>query len=58
MGRHILFKCPRTGMKVQHWLDKVPPEQQSDDAYKSVACPACTLTHFLHRETGKLLGEK
>ncbi|MGQ0684102.1 hypothetical protein [Bradyrhizobium sp.] len=44
-------------MKVQHWLDKVPPEQ-SDDEYKSVACPACTLTHFIHRETGKLLGEK
>ncbi|MGQ0683343.1 hypothetical protein [Bradyrhizobium sp.] len=47
-------------MKVQHWLDEVPPNQSEDtykDAYKAVACPACTLTHFIHRETGKLLGE-
>ena len=57
MGRHILFKCPRTGMKVQHWLEKASPDEREDN-YKSVACPACTLTHFIHRETGKLLGEK
>jgi hypothetical protein len=56
MGRHIIFKCPRTGMNVQHWLDDVP-ERRREDAYKSVTCPACTLAHFIHRETGRLLGE-
>jgi len=57
MGRHIIFKCPHTGMNVQHWLDEVP-ERRCEDAYKSVTCPACTLAHFIHRETGKLLGEE
>lgn len=45
-------------MKVQHWLDDVPRDQSEDNAYKSVNCPACTMAHFIHRETGKLLGEK
>ena len=57
MARHIIFKCPRTGMNVQHWLDEVTAEK-SADAYQSVKCPACTLAHFIHRETGKLLGEE
>jgi phage FluMu protein Com len=56
MARHIIFKCPRT-MNVQHRLDEVTAER-SADAYKSVDCPACTLMHFIHRETGKLLGEE
>lgn len=56
MSRHIIFKCPRTGMNVQHRLDDVPADK-AEDAYKSVNCPACTLTHFIHRRTGKLLGE-
>ena len=57
MQRQIIYRCPRTGMNVQHWLDAASPDQ-SEDAYKSVDCPACTLVHFIHRETGKLLGEK
>jgi transposase-like protein len=57
MGRHIIFKCPRTGMNVQHWLDEVGL-RKCQDAYKSVSCPACTAAHFIHRESGKLLGEE
>ena len=57
MARNIIFKCPRTGMNVQHRLDEVTAEK-SADAYQSVNCPACTLAHFIHRETGKLLGEQ
>jgi hypothetical protein len=56
MGRHILFKCPGTGMNVQHWLDEAAGEK-AGSAYKSVDCPACTLVHFVHWKTGKLLGE-
>jgi hypothetical protein len=56
MARHIIFKCPRTGMNVQHRLDEVIAEKS--DAYKSVDCPACTLVHFIHRQTGKLFGEE
>ena len=57
MGRHIIFKCPRTGMNVQHWLDEVP-EEESEGVWKAVDCPACTLAHYIHRKTGKLLGEE
>jgi hypothetical protein len=57
MARHIIFKCPRTGMNVQHRLDEATADR-SADAYKSVACPACMLTHFIHPRTGKLLGEE
>jgi hypothetical protein len=54
MGRDILFKCPQTGMNVQHWL----AEDASDDHYKPVTCPACTRLHFIHNKTGELLGRR
>lgn len=58
MGRHILFKCPRLGINVQHWLPATSPENQPNaDFYASVVCLACTRLHFIHKETGKLLGE-
>ena len=56
MGRHILFKCPQLGVKVQHWLPDPKPEDEPN-SYVSVPCLACTRLHFIHRETGKLLGE-
>ena len=51
----ILFTCPATALRVQHWLDDGPdvPEQ-----YEAVVCPACTRLHFLNRQTGKLLGHE
>jgi hypothetical protein len=57
MGRHILFKCPRLGTNVQHWLPETPPDEPGSNAYASVVCLACTRLHFIHKETGKLLGE-
>lgn len=57
MGRHIIYRCPRTGMNVQHWLDDVVELDAADD-YRSVDCPACALAHFIHCETGKLFGEE
>lgn len=57
MDRHIIFKCPRTGLNVQHRLEAVA-EDNTSNAYRSVYCQACTQVHFIHRETGKLLGEK
>ncbi len=56
MGRHILFKCPRLGTNVQHWLPKISPPDEAN-SYASVICLACTRLHFIHKETGKLLGE-
>ena len=57
MGRHILFKCPQTGMNVQHWLEDAPKDG-SGGTHQSVDCPACTRIHFIHRETGKVLGKE
>jgi hypothetical protein len=56
MGRHILFKCPQVGENVQHWLPEPSPEDKPN-AYVSVVCLACTRLHFIHKETGKLLGK-
>src|SRR5688572_33421958 len=51
MGRHILFKCPRLGANVQHWLPETSPEGESDsNAYASVVCLACTRLHFIHKQ--------
>lgn len=54
MDRHILFKCPQTGMNVQHRLEDVP----ADRTHVSVPCPACTRLHLIDRATGKLLGDR
>ena len=56
MGRHILFKCPRLGTNVQHWLPDNPLDEPN--AYASVVCLACTRLHFIHKQTGKLLGQE
>ncbi len=55
MGRHIIFKCPHTGMNVQHWLTAPPGEPA--DSHTAIACPACSKLHFINSATGKLLGE-
>jgi hypothetical protein len=56
MPEPILFRCPSTGMQVQHWLPDVPEDKK--DCYSSVVCPACTKLNFIHNRTGKPLGEK
>jgi hypothetical protein len=55
MGRHIVFKCPQTGLNVQHWLADAPDDPV--DSHKALACPACTRLHFINSSTGKLLGK-
>jgi len=57
MSRPVVFKCPQTGMNVQH-----SPTATDDDepkgTHKSIVCPACSKLHFLNRLTGKLLGQE
>lgn len=52
---NVIFKCPRTGLNVQHWLEEQPEED--DGSYETVACKACNRLHFINRSSGKLLGE-
>jgi hypothetical protein len=55
---HILFRCPHTGLNVQHWLDEaVDPARDEKSYYEAVICPACTRMHLVNRSTGKTLGE-
>ncbi|HLG82453.1 MAG TPA: hypothetical protein VKY22_15665 [Bradyrhizobium sp.] len=56
MARHILLKCPATGMHVQHWLADEP--DAAHNSYRQMVCPACTRIHFVNPQTGKLVGEK
>ncbi len=52
---NVIFKCPRTGLNVQHWLEQQP--EQDDGSYETVVCNACGRLHFINRSSGKLLGE-
>jgi len=49
----LLFTCPITQMKVQHWLDD--DETASEDDYEGITCQACAGVHFVNRK-GKVLG--
>ena len=55
---NTIFKCPTTGMNVQHWLADAPEAEDSRDSFESVICPACSRLHFVNRSSGRLLGEK
>jgi hypothetical protein len=57
MGNNLVFKCPRTGMNVQHWLDEAATGE-SVCTYETIVCKACTRLHFINRQTRKLLGER
>ncbi len=55
---NVVFKCPRTGMNVQHALDEKTTAGPSDSIYEAVVCKACTGLHFINRANGKLLGQE
>jgi len=56
MSRPILFTCPATGFRIQHWLDD--PDDARDDEHEGVECPAFAKFHFINRKTGKVLGQE
>lgn len=54
---HVMYKCPRTAMKVQAWVaEEVTPPTAT--TFELIRCPACTQVHFVNRADGKLLGDK
>lgn len=55
MGHHIIFKCPQTGINVQHWL--ADTEEGEKETHVSVVCQACNRLHFINSSTGNLLGK-
>jgi hypothetical protein len=54
---NVIFKCPQTGLNVQHWLDETEPDDRAS-ASETVVCAACNRLHFINRMNGKLLGQQ
>jgi hypothetical protein len=52
---YFVFRCPATGLNVQHQLDDDP--DISENEYEAITCLACTGLHLLNRKTGRLLGQ-
>ena len=55
---NVIFKCPRTGMNVQHWLADEPEPSDPQASYETVTCSACGGLHFINRSNGRLLGQQ
>jgi hypothetical protein len=51
----FIFKCPATGLNVQHAVDD---DQVPDNEFEAITCPACARLHFVNRKTGRLLGHE
>jgi hypothetical protein len=51
----FIFRCPATGLNVQHVFDDEAPETGDDRAYIGVRCLACTGIHLVNRKTGRLV---
>ena len=54
----VVFRCPQTGMNVQHRLTEGVPQDDPQSSYETVVCQACSRIHFINRANGKLLGEQ
>lgn len=46
---NLIFRGPRTGMNVQHWLADEPVDN-SRSSYETVVCQACSRLHFIERQ--------
>lgn len=53
---NILFRCPNTGMNVQHPIDG-SCSGKADGAIAVVDCPACARIHLINVATGELAAE-
>lgn len=59
MLRQIIYRCPRTGMNVQHQIEDAEFDgPAATNIHVSVRCPACISLHFVNALTGKLLGDR
>ncbi|MBR0764836.1 hypothetical protein ABIF65_005774 [Bradyrhizobium japonicum] len=49
---NVLFRCPNTGMNVQHLLGD--SSAKADKVVAVVHCPACARIHLVNVATGEL----
>ena len=51
----FIFRCPATGLNVQHVVDDEAPDTGDNWAYIGVRCLACTGIHLVNRKTDRLV---
>ena len=51
----FIFRCPVTGLNVQHVFEDDAPEIGNERRYVGVRCLACTGIHLVSRKTGRLI---
>ena len=54
----FIFRCPATGLNVQHVFDDEAPETSDERAYVGVRCLACSGIHLVSRKNGRLISDK
>jgi hypothetical protein len=58
MERPFIFRCPATGLNVQHIFDEATTGREDHRAYVGVRCLACSGIHLVRRVTGRLAADK
>ena len=53
----FIFRCPATGLNVQHVFEDELPEMGNERRYEGVRCLACTGIHLRRRKTGRLISD-
>jgi hypothetical protein len=53
----FIFRCPATGLNVQHVFDD-GTDSEDARAYVGVRCLACTGIHLVSRKNGRLISDK
>ncbi len=54
----FVFRCPATGLNVQHIFDDEVSETGNERDYVGVRCLACTRIHLVSRKTGRLVTDQ
>jgi hypothetical protein len=54
----FIFRCPTTGLNVQHIFDDATRGGEDDRVYVGVRCLACSGIHLVSRMTGRLISDK
>jgi hypothetical protein len=53
----FIFRCPKTGFKVQGWSAEETPDDEPDN-YETISCTACGQLHLVNRASGSVLGDR
>jgi hypothetical protein len=53
----FIFRCPKTGFRVQGWVPDDDESAGADNIFIGVTCLACGSIHPVNPKTGKTAGE-